>query len=112
MIAKLDRTESGSTKKVTAVFGVHDDECKSTFNLTDIGDRLCAKDRGRKDVCNSDDGSALVHFNHEMGTWTFVGITSFGRKCDGDDELEHNSGLYTRVETHMEWILSKLAVKH
>ena len=61
---------------------------------------VCAGQTG-KDSCQGDSGGPLVV--NQGGTWTQVGITSWGDGCGGDFP-----GVYTRVAAFRSWIDSQI----
>ncbi|XP_018324128.1 trypsin-7-like [Agrilus planipennis] len=77
---------------------ISQDECRSTFNLTEeyLTDRmLCAGyDEGGKDACTGDSGGPMVVNN------TLIGIISWGRDC----AQENNPGVYTNVAAIRQYI--------
>ncbi|XP_066942649.1 trypsin-1-like [Macrobrachium rosenbergii] len=59
--------------------------------------QLCTKNAG-KDTCSGDSGGPLLY--KVNGTWTLIGITSFGYRCADPDV----GGVYTRVSKYINWI--------
>ena len=64
-----------------------------------IGDTKMCAGRGGRDTCNGDSGGALLS-NKLGGTWSVVGVTSFGVDCAREDF----PGVYTRVDKYLGWI--------
>ena len=67
-----------------------------TVELTDK--QICAG-RGETDTCAGDSGGPLLASNPD-GSWTVVGITSFGVGCGN----QIFPGVYTKVSEYMDWI--------
>jgi secreted trypsin-like serine protease len=73
-----------------------------SFRAFDVLDAmLCASAPG-KDTCQGDSGGPLV-VAHGNGSFTQVGITSFGNGCARD-----YPGVYTRVSAYGDWINENL----
>ncbi|XP_071546150.1 venom protease-like [Panulirus ornatus] len=67
-------------------------------------DMLCAgHDEGGKDACRGDSGGPLSV--EEGGTYTQVGLVSFGVKCSDSK----SPGVYTRVSSFLPWIRENTA---
>jgi len=71
----------------------------SGISRVTIGDtKLCAGD-GTRDTCNGDSGGAMLS-NNIGGTYSVVGVTSFGVDCARPDF----PGVYTRVDQYLPWV--------
>merc|ERR1712227_1070825 len=77
-------------------------ECNSLFirfgNTIDQHQMCAAYEEGGIDTCQGDSGGPLTC--HVGGSWTVVGVVSYGYKC----ALKDAPGVYTRVGHYTDWI--------
>lgn len=66
-----------------------------------IGDDQVCAGRGTTDTCTGDSGGPMM-VSDRTGSWSVVGITSFGVECARQDF----PGVYTRVSEYLRWIRS------
>ncbi|KAK9878853.1 hypothetical protein WA026_003687 [Henosepilachna vigintioctopunctata] len=82
-----------------------DNECKTMLesvdkNVSHVIKAFCAGYiQGGVDTCQGDSGGPLQIIGND-GTYTILGIVSFGYKCAAPGVL----GLYTDVSQHLDWI--------
>lgn len=93
--------EDGSTSGVlreVEVNVVDSAKCGETYELTE--NMICAGvTEGGKDSCQGDSGGPLMA-RQEDGSWSQVGIVSFGYGCARADA----PGVYSRVSRYSEWL--------
>jgi len=73
----------------------------SQVQRVDIGSKQVCAGRGSTDTCTGDSGGPMM-VPDRSGSWSVVGITSFGVECAREDF----PGVYTRVSEYLQWIRS------
>lgn len=102
-------TNSDYKLKVQLLVKANED-CNSIYKASKVQikeKQLCAGGTKGKDSCKGDSGGPLmsVHVGNASVNWELVGIVSFGSFPCG---VKGVPGVYTRVESYMDWIISKL----
>jgi secreted trypsin-like serine protease len=87
-----------------------DSDCKQYYSPYKIDivtmTQICAGRAGQhKDTCRGDSGGPLVAKNTTDERWYLIGITSYGFGCG-------NNGVYTRVSSFYNWILSQINISN
>jgi len=90
------------------------DNCKEIYSKRGgilTGKQICAGGEKGKDSCVGDSGSALMRSRPPTPTnpvdqWDIIGVVSFGPRLCGTEGVP---GVYTRVNSYIEWILDTVS---
>lgn len=90
--------------------GVSMAQCNQMYRIFRIklsSNQICAGGEKGSDSCRGDSGSPLMKYDEYANPphWYVVGIVSFGPSQCGQADWP---GVYTRVDTYIDWILSKM----
>ncbi|XP_040583177.1 CLIP domain-containing serine protease B4 isoform X1 [Lepeophtheirus salmonis] len=86
------------------------DKCKDIYqsygsNLSEGNTQLCAGGDMGRDSCGGDSGSSLMLEDRSTGTWTTIGVVSFGPRRCGQKGVP---AIYTKVDQFLNWILDNI----
>lgn len=101
------RSESDVKLKVRVPI-VNREECANVYSNVDrrvTNKQICAGGLAGRDSCRGDSGGALMGQSPKANNWYVFGVVSYGPSPCG---TEGWPGVYTRVGSFMDWILSKL----
>lgn len=73
--------------------------------------QICAGGQKDKDSCVGDSGSGLMRSRptDTVDRWDIIGVVSFGPRLCGTEGVP---GVYTRVNSYLDWILDTVAAVH
>jgi len=107
---KTETASKSNRKLKVSVDGVPIDECNRVYRTLSVNigpKQLCAGGKQGLDSCNGDSGGPIMTIDR-TGAFHFhylTGLVSFGPKQCGSDGWP---GVYTRVSTYIDWIVSKM----